>query len=79
MRTSHFAAIVIDGCRPQTVVPLERNGQTVNLHQRKFHVSIPFVYSTAGYGFLFNMPGAGSVAVGKVRLSSSIQAFCCAC
>jgi hypothetical protein len=28
-----------------------------NLQQRKFHVSIPFITSTAGYGFLFNMPG----------------------
>jgi hypothetical protein len=48
------------GCasgRPQVVVPLERNGQTVELLQRKFHVTIPFVYSTAGYGFVFNMPG----------------------
>lgn len=45
-------------------VPLERNGQTVNLLQRKFHVSIPFAYSTAGYGFLFNMPGYGRVSVG---------------
>ena len=38
----------------QVVVPLERNGQTVGLHQRKFFVAIPFAYSTAGYGFLFN-------------------------
>ena len=50
---------------PQRVVPLERNGQTVNLQQRKFHVSIPFLYSSAGYGFLFNMPGYGSVTVGS--------------
>ena len=49
---------------PQRVVPLERNGQTVNLQQRKFHVSIPFVTSTAGYGFLFNMPGYGEVQIG---------------
>lgn len=42
---------------PQVIVPLERNGQTVELLQRKFHVTIPFAYSTAGYGFLFNMPG----------------------
>ena len=48
----------------QVVVPLERNGQTINLHQRKFFVVIPFAYSTAGYGFLFNMPGYGSVSVG---------------
>jgi len=50
----------------QRVVPLERNGQRVNLQQRKFHVSIPFVYSTAGYGFLFNMFGYGSVQVGDM-------------
>jgi len=48
----------------QVVVPLERNGQTIGLHQRKFFVAIPFVYSTAGYGFLFNMPGGGTVTVG---------------
>ena len=48
----------------QVVVPLERNGQTIGLHQRKFFVAIPFAYSTAGYGFLFNMPGYGSVSVG---------------
>jgi len=46
------------------IVPLERNGQRVNLQQRKFHVSIPFLYSTAGYGFLFNMPGYGDVSIG---------------
>ena len=51
----------ISGAR---IVPLERNGQKVNLQQRKFHVSIPFVYSTAGYGFLFNMPGYGDAAIG---------------
>uniref|UniRef100_A0A7S2FY80 Glycoside hydrolase family 31 protein n=1 Tax=Haptolina brevifila TaxID=156173 RepID=A0A7S2FY80_9EUKA len=50
----------------QHVVPLLRNGQRVNLQQRKFHVSIPFVYSSVGYGFLFNMPGYGSVDVGAL-------------
>ena len=49
---------------PQRVVPLERNGQRVKLQQRKFHVTIPFVYSTAGYGFLYHQFGAGSVDVG---------------
>ena len=49
---------------PQAVVPLERNGQTVALQQRKYHVSIPFVYSSAGYGFLFNMAGAGTATIG---------------
>ena len=47
----------------QVVVPLQRNGQTINLQQRKFHVSIPFVYSTAGYGLLYHMPGYGNVTV----------------
>ena len=50
---------------PERVVPLERNGQTVGLQQQKFHVTIPFAYSTAGYGFLWNMPGAGRVDVGR--------------
>lgn len=50
---------------PQRVVPLERNGQTVDLLQRKFHVSIPFAYSTGGYGFLWNQPGYGQVVVGE--------------
>ena len=57
----------LSGCAsgvPQVVVPLERNGQTVELLQRKFHVTIPFAYSTAGYGVVFNMPGYGHVVVG---------------
>lgn len=53
-----------EGMNGARIVPLERNGQTINLMQRKFHVSIPFVYSTGGYGFLFNMPGYGSVTIG---------------
>ena len=46
-------------------MPLERNGQTVELLQRKFHVTVPFAYSTAGYGVVFNMPGYGHVKVGS--------------
>ena len=42
----------------------EALGSSVDLLQRKFHVAIPFAYSTAGYGFLFNMPGYGGVTVG---------------
>ena len=49
----------------QVVVPLQRNGQFVILQQRKFHVSIPFVYSTAGYGLLYHQPGYGNVSVGE--------------
>ena len=54
------------GC-PQVVVPLARNGQTIELLQRKFHVTIPFAYSTGsgGYGVLMNMFGYGHAAVGK--------------
>lgn len=46
------------------VVPVQRNGQTLNLQQRKFQVTIPFAASSSGYGFLFNMPGYGAVSVG---------------
>ena len=46
---------------PERVVPLLRNGQTLELLQRKFHVTIPWVYSSAGYGFLFNMTRDGRV------------------
>jgi alpha-D-xyloside xylohydrolase len=49
----------------QTQVPLARNGQMLKLQQRKFHVTIPFAYSTGGYGLLWNMPGAGIVSVGS--------------
>jgi alpha-D-xyloside xylohydrolase len=54
------------------VVPLERNGQRVSLQQRKFHVTIPFVYSTAGYGFLFNMAGAGTAEMGTAGTGGMI-------
>jgi alpha-D-xyloside xylohydrolase len=53
----------VGGERP---VPLVRNGQVVDLLQRKFHIGIPFAYSTGGYGFLFNMPGYGNVSVGGI-------------
>ena len=53
----------------QVIVPLERNGQEINLQQTKYHVTIPFALSTTtggqSYGFLFNMPGAGKVTVGE--------------
>ena len=54
---------------PQAIVPLERNGQEINLQQTKYHVTIPFALSTTGggqsYGFLWNMPAAGKVSVGE--------------
>ena len=51
------------GKNTEHVVPLLRNGQIVNLLQRKFHISIPFIYSSAGYGLLFNHGGMGDVVV----------------
>ena len=51
------------GNNTEHIVPLLRNNQNVNLLQRKFHISIPFIYSTAGYGLLFNHGGYGQVAV----------------
>jgi len=62
-----WTAMDDNGCPvgDQRVVPLQRNGQTVSLQQTKFHVSIPFVYSTAGYGFLYNMPGYGLAKMGN--------------
>ena len=58
-----------DGCptlppSTQIKVPLQRNGQWVSLRQSKFHVSIPFIYSSIGYGLLYHMPGYGNVSVG---------------
>ena len=54
----------IDPKKGARIVPLERNGQAVDLMQRKFHVSIPVLFSTAGYVFLMNQPGYGLVNVG---------------
>jgi hypothetical protein len=61
---------------PQIIVPLERNGQELNLQQTKFHVTIPFALSTTSngqsYGFLWNMPGAGKVTVGEAGTGGSL-------
>ena len=55
----------------QKVVPQARNGQKINLLQTKFHVTIPTAISSAGYAFLFNMPGYGSVALGARGVGGS--------
>lgn len=55
----------------QVVVPLQRNGQSVILQQRKFHVSIPFIFSTAGYGLLYHQPGYGNVSIGAYGVGGS--------
>jgi len=56
----------------QRVVPLQRNGQVVSLQQLKFNVGIPLAFSTAGYMFLFNMPGAGRVSVGALGVGGAL-------
>ena len=62
-----------NGCPSDAVVvPLLRNGQTISLQQRKFHVTIPLLYSSAGFMFLFNMPGYGSVSVGAVGTGGAL-------
>ncbi len=55
----------------QKVVPLVRNGQSAPLLQTKFSVTIPFAYSSAGYGVVFNMPGYGTVRVGELGVGGS--------
>jgi alpha-D-xyloside xylohydrolase len=59
------------GLAGSRIVPLERNGQRVNLQQRKFHVSIPMITSTAGFALLWNMPGYGEVSIGEHGVGGS--------
>ena len=42
----------------------DQKGAVVELVQRNTEVSIPFVLSSRGYGFLWNMPGVGRVELG---------------
>eukprot|EP00041_Stephanoeca_diplocostata_P022471 m.536348 g.536348 ORF g.536348 m.536348 type:complete len:409 (+) comp22071_c0_seq9:173-1399(+) len=47
-----------------TGFPLRRNGlPPASLAASKFHVSVPFTYSSSGWGFLLNLPGDGTVSV----------------
>lgn len=43
---------------------LDQKGAVVELVQRNTEVSIPFVLSSRGYGFLWNLPGVGRVELG---------------
>jgi alpha-D-xyloside xylohydrolase len=43
---------------------LDQKGAVIELVQRNTQVSIPFVLSSAGYGFLWNHPGIGRVELG---------------
>src|SRR3984893_12214405 len=43
---------------------LDQKGCTVDLIQRNTEVSIPFLFSSRGYGFLWHNPGIGRVELG---------------
>lgn len=44
---------------------LNQKGCTMDLMHRNTEVSIPFLLSSKGYGFLWNHPGLGQVALGR--------------
>lgn len=44
---------------------LDQKGTVIDLVQRNTEVSIPFVLSSRGYGFLWNHPGVGRVELAK--------------
>jgi len=44
---------------------LDQKGCTMDLMHRNSEVSIPFMVSSKGYGFLWNNPGLGRVALGR--------------
>ncbi|MGC8627004.1 MAG: glycoside hydrolase family 31 protein [Acidimicrobiales bacterium] len=46
---------------------LDQKGAVIDLVQRNTEVSVPFVLSSRGYGFLWNMPGVGRVELGANR------------
>ena len=46
---------------------LDQKGAVIDLVQRNTEVSVPFVLSSRGYGFLWNMPGVGRVELGRNR------------
>ena len=50
-----------DFTRPSTLS--QSVGEGGGGSERKFHVSIPFAYSSAGFGVLLNAPGDGTVSV----------------
>ncbi|MCR5277821.1 MAG: hypothetical protein K6E19_00090 [Lachnospiraceae bacterium] len=44
-----------------------KKGCTVDLHHLNTKASVPFVYSSLGYGFLWNLPSTGTVELGMNR------------
>jgi hypothetical protein len=56
------------GCAP----PLNRRKMTtVPVTSVKYHIGIPWLYSTAGFGLFFNQPGDGSIALNTTGSNSS--------
>ena len=56
-----------------------QNGEEVKLQQRKVHVSIPFAYSTAGYGLCLNM-GFRSIRCRRImKFETSFTQVCKLC
>jgi alpha-D-xyloside xylohydrolase len=53
---------------------LDQKGAVVDLVQRNTEVSVPFALSSRGYGFLWNMPGAGRVELAANRTRWSADA-----
>jgi len=53
---------------------LDQKGAVIDLIQRNTEVSVPFALSSRGYGFLWNMPGAGRVELGANRTRWSADA-----
>jgi alpha-D-xyloside xylohydrolase len=53
---------------------LDQKGAVIDLVQRNTEVSIPFVLSSQGYGFLWNMPGVGRVELASNRTRWSADA-----
>ncbi|HVV56768.1 MAG TPA: TIM-barrel domain-containing protein [Gaiellaceae bacterium] len=52
----------------------DQKGAVIDLVQRNTEVSVPFALSSRGYGFLWNMPGAGRVELGANRTRWSADA-----
>ena len=45
----------------------DQKGAVIALEQKNTEVAVPFLYSTRGYGFLWNNPAQGQVELGRTR------------
>ncbi len=55
---------------------LDQKGAVIDLRQHNSHVSIPFLVSSRGYGFLWNNPALGRVELGANRTRWVADAAC---